>query len=107
MKTIHDFRPPKNNRKRPMKHLRLAADATRFDQRLTFLMDYYGISSKEVADAVYVSHSTIAGYTLGLRRPSLEIALMLAQFFDVSLDWLAGRTNNPQPCKMIGEEEQP
>lgn len=104
MNSIHDFRPSK---KKPAKHLRLAEDATRFDQRLHYLMEYYGITSNEVADAIYVSHSSVAKYALGLRLPNLEIAVSLAQFFDVSLDWLAGRSNNPQPYKMIGEEGKP
>ena len=94
MKSIYDYKPV---HKRPVRHLQLTEDAVRFDQRLRWLMDWYGIGSPDVADAVYVCRNTIDKYAMGLRRPSLEIAVLLADFFDVSLDWLAGRTSEMRP----------
>ena len=53
------------------------------------------ISQKELAEAVGVSYFTIGKIELAQRAASIELLYALADYFDVSLDYLVGRTDNP------------
>ena len=50
-----------------------------------------GLTQSELAAAIGVHKNAIVNYELGLRTPALEIALLLAVFFDITLDELVGR----------------
>ncbi|MEW6016463.1 MAG: helix-turn-helix transcriptional regulator [Pseudomonadota bacterium] len=45
----------------------------------------------EVAEAVGISRSYLAGLERGHERPSVDVTLRLADFFRVSIDYLLGR----------------
>lgn len=49
-----------------------------------------GLTQKQVADAIGCIPSVYSRYETGVREPSLEILIQLAQFFGVSLDELVG-----------------
>ena len=67
-------------------------DVRKIGQRLTELR---GLRSREeVARSLGVSTSALAMYELGYRMPKDDVKIKLAEFYDVSLDFLAGRTNN-------------
>lgn len=87
------------------KNLLLSPNARTFRERLNYLMTYYGVTAKELADAVYVCTSTINKYVVDCRTPSLEVAASIADYFDVSLDWLAGRSDIPRPDKEDHHEQ--
>ena len=57
-------------------------------KRITCLRENYGISQAQLAQKLYVSASTIGMYEQGRRTPSLEVLILLSEFFDVSLDYL-------------------
>ncbi len=84
-------------KRKPQPHLTMARDAATFRERLRYLMARYGVTAKELADAVYVCTPTINKYLIDCRTPGLEIAVSIADFFDVSLDWLAGRSGVARP----------
>ena len=48
----------------------------------------------EVAVYCDISEKAYQNYELMTREPKLEIVLEIAKFFDVSLDYLVGRTDN-------------
>ena len=50
-----------------------------------------GLTQQQVADKLYVTRSTLSNYENGRRHPNLIIAILIADFFQVSLDELAGR----------------
>lgn len=52
------------------------------------------VTQQEVADAVGVDVTSIHNYENGRTAPAFEIAWRLADFFDVSLDRLAGRNTD-------------
>ena len=52
------------------------------------------VTQQEVADAVGVDATSIYNYENGRTAPTFEIALRLADFFDVSLDRLGGRNTD-------------
>lgn len=49
-----------------------------------------GFTQKEVAQKVRLPQSTIAKYETGKLEPSLETLGTLADFYEVSADWLLG-----------------
>lgn len=49
------------------------------------------IQQEELAEYLCISQSTLSRIEKGLRMPSLQIAIRLADYFDVSLDELVGR----------------
>lgn len=52
------------------------------------------VTQKEIAEGIGVSSVSIQRFEYGSVRPSLDTLLALADYFDVSLDYLVGRSNN-------------
>jgi len=50
-----------------------------------------GLSQQELARDLELSAVTISGYETGKREPSLEILERIADYFNVSIDFLLGR----------------
>ncbi|WP_273000933.1 helix-turn-helix domain-containing protein, partial [Hydrogenibacillus schlegelii] len=65
--------------------------------RLVHLRKSRGLTQKEVADKLKISRSSYAQYELGRRRPDYETLIGIANLYDVSIDYLLGRTDNPRP----------
>ena len=68
-------------------------------ERLKILRNNRDISQRDLARSLNVSPSTIAQYETGKRTPDADTLNALAQYFDVSVDYLLGRTDNPQPIR--------
>ena len=67
-----------------------------FSERLKALRDDKNLSQKAVSDTLDIALRTYQRYEYGEREPNLKTALILANFFDVSIDYLVGRTDNPK-----------
>ncbi len=66
-----------------------------FSIRLKDLRNSKGITMLQLADAIGTTKATISNYENVQRNPSLEMLIKLADYFDVSIDFLIGRTNDP------------
>lgn len=66
-----------------------------FASRLKQLRTERDLLQKELADKVDIPRSTIAAWESGNRTPELGSAQILADFFEVSLDYLLGRVDDP------------
>ena len=53
-----------------------------------------GYSQQELADKLGISKSSINMYERGERQPNFETLEMIADFFNVDVDYLLGRTVN-------------
>ena len=53
-------------------------------------------SQKQLADLCETTQASIGRYETGLAEPPLEKLLWYANFFDVSLDYIFGRTDKPK-----------
>jgi transcriptional regulator with XRE-family HTH domain len=62
----------------------------RFAQKLRELRIEKGIGQVELAQKISVSKGIISLWENGLREPTLSSLVALAQFFDVSIDFLVG-----------------
>ena len=61
-----------------------------FAERLIDLREGKKISQRKLAKELGVSHSAIQRWESALQIPNLEMASTIAQYFGVSLDYLAG-----------------
>lgn len=55
-----------------------------------------GLTQRQVAIYCDITEKAYQNYELMSREPKLEILLRIADLFDVSLDYLTGRTNHKQ-----------
>lgn len=53
-------------------------------------------SQKQIAEMCETTQATIGRYETGVAEPPLQKLLWYANFFDVSLDYIFGRTDNPK-----------
>lgn len=63
-----------------------------FGKLLATLRKEKGILQKEVANYLNVTVATVSNYEKGVHMPDLNTLIMLADFFDVSTDYLLQRT---------------
>ena len=66
-----------------------------FSARLLFLRKSRGLTQKQLADALGLSEIAIQNYEARRRRPAFDVLLALADYFQVSLDYLVGRSDEP------------
>lgn len=65
-------------------------------QRLRKLREGVGLSQNKLAQIFETRQSSINRYEQGQTIPGPEIAIKYADYFDVSLDYIYCRTENPQ-----------
>jgi len=75
-------------------------------KRITELRQKRGLSQTEFAKRFKVARSTIAMWETGDRVPDTETIGKLAEFFDVSSDYLLGLTDDPTPRPRIESENE-
>lgn len=64
-----------------------------FRSRLKELRDEKGMTQVQLSEALGLSKGAIGNYESGARRPRLEDFEAIADFFNIELDYLYGRTN--------------
>ena len=65
-------------------------------ERLRQLRESVKLSQAKMGEIVGVKQASLNRYELDVASPSLETLARYADFFDVSLDYIFGRTDNPQ-----------
>ena len=65
-----------------------------FKSRLATLRKLKGLSQAELAEKIGVHPNIIGRYERDLAKPSMELAVKLAEALEVSIDYLAGKVNN-------------
>ena len=66
---------------------------TTFGERLKELRKEHGLGQIALAAALGVGKSSISLWERGESEPTLTNLITIAQYFDVTLDWLAGLTD--------------
>ena len=64
-----------------------------FDKILKLLRNEKNMSQQELADALGISKSSINMYERGERQPNFEVLEAIADYFNVDIDFLLGRTD--------------
>ena len=66
---------------------------SKFSERFRALKDKSEMTLKELSNALDISVPNLSYYMKG-REPSYDILISIADYFDVTVDWLIGRTDN-------------
>ncbi len=61
--------------------------------RLKKLRDENNFSQKSVAQKLNISNATLSQYESGVRQPSYDVLKKIADIYNVSIDYLLGRTD--------------
>ena len=64
-------------------------------KRIRNLREDADLSQRQIAEIINMHKTTYARYETGEREIPLNIAILLAKYYKVSLDYLAELTNNP------------
>lgn len=75
----------------------------RFGDTLRCLIEDNDITQKEVAQALNIAPTTLGNYIRNLREPDFKTLVAIANYFDVSTDFLL---NNISNRKLSNEEER-
>lgn len=66
-----------------------------FPERLIQIKNDRKMLQKDIAAAVGLSVRAYQYYEKGQKEPTLSVLIRLSDFFDVSLDYLCGRSDDP------------
>lgn len=66
-------------------------------QRLKELRKEHKLEQKDLTERFSLSSGSYSLYENDKRRPSYEILIQFADFYDISVDYLLGRTDTPHP----------
>ena len=66
-------------------------------EKIKELRERLGLSQRELAARLNLGSGTIANYETGNRSPDYQTLQRLADLFNVSTDYLLGRTDDPTP----------
>ncbi len=69
---------------------------SKFHLRIKELRISRKLSQQELADCLKISKSSINMYERGEREPGLNLLEAIADFFNVDMDYLLGKSDNPQ-----------
>jgi len=61
--------------------------------RIKMLREEMGLKQEDLAKEISVSPSTIGMYEINKREPNNDITIRLSNFFNVSIDYLLGKTD--------------
>lgn len=67
-----------------------------FTERLIALRKSKKVTQKRIASALGLSERHYQGIEYGATKPGFDNLIALADYFDVSLDYLVGRSDNPE-----------
>ncbi len=83
-----------------------------FNERLKELRKERSVTQQSLANSAQISRSIISEYESGLVEPTLTMLKKLADFFNVSTDYLLGRTDElggviaPSPIVYSSDEQE-
>lgn len=67
-----------------------------FGEHLKEMRISFNYTQKQVASNIGITERNYQRYEANDQRPSFDILICLADFYNVSLDYLVGRTDNPE-----------
>lgn len=68
-----------------------------FNTRLKELKEKNNLSNQELASAIGISVRGLQFYLSGTKEPTLNKLILLAKYFNVSLDYIVGISDDPTP----------
>lgn len=65
--------------------------------RIRDLRNDHGLTQEQVAKILNVKQNTYCQYEIGVVNYPLDVVIKLAEYYDVSVDYLVGLTDEPTP----------
>lgn len=65
--------------------------------RLKSARERKNLKQVQVKERTGINNKTLSGYEKGVSEPDIETLKTLASLYEVSVDWLSGNTDDPQP----------
>lgn len=69
--------------------------------KIAALRDKRGLTQEDLAAKIGISRASLSHYEKGRREPDYTILTKLADYFQVSIDYLLGRTDDPSKISDI------
>lgn len=74
-----------------------------FGKRIKYLRNEKALRQEDVAKKLGIARTTYAMYEQGKREPDFNLLEKMAELYDVSVDYLLGRTDDPSPLAKKGD----
>lgn len=71
-----------------------------FGKRLKLVRLEKGLTQRQVADLFKITERAYQNYEIDKSTPNVALLTSIANYFDVSIDYLLGRTDNPNSHKL-------
>lgn len=68
-------------------------------QRIQDLRVDSDLSQRQLGEILHISQRSYSHYETGSRNIPVEMLIRLADYYDTTIDYLVGRTNNKAPIK--------
>lgn len=68
-------------------------------QRIQDLRVDSDLSQRQLGEILHISHRSYSHYETGSRGIPIEMLIRLADYYDTTIDYLVGRTDNKAPVK--------
>lgn len=68
-------------------------------QRIQDLRINSDLSQKKIGEILHISQRSYSHYETGSRNIPIEMLIRLADYYDTTIDYLVGRTDNKEPIK--------
>ena len=75
-----------------------------FPQRLQALRDKRGLNQEELAKRAHLQATAVSHFETGTRKPSFDNLRRLADALESTVDYLMGRTNEPDGVVTEGDQ---
>jgi transcriptional regulator with XRE-family HTH domain len=77
-----------------------------FGSRLKSLRESIGLTQNDLANKLHTARSTITLYENGKNEPDFKTLIKIADLFNVSTDYLLGRTNERYNLNLLNENNK-
>ena len=65
----------------------------RYNERIREIREDHSITQQKIADLLHIGQRTYADYESGKTRIPVDSLMILAKFYDVSMDYITGASN--------------
>ncbi len=69
----------------------------KYNERIRELREDQSLTQQRIADLLHIGQRTYADYESGKTRIPVDSLLILARFYNVSMDYIAGASNRKKP----------
>lgn len=78
-----------------IRNVSLETMVMRYNERIREIREDNSLTQQKIADILHIGQRTYADYESGKTRIPVDSLLILARFYDVSMDYITGASNIP------------